>query len=485
MADPRKELQKQFSQKTRYANFGPVIAKASIKGFRGIDDLTITFESPITAISGLNGTGKSTIAQLMTSAYKKPSTESKEYKRHHVSNYFPISKADPEPFRPDATIEYFYGTNQHDRLQELTVKRGAGKQWEGYKRQPERHCRYIGFTIYIPKVEQRDISIYRGNDISILNESDLTDDAQKAICRILSNPYSGLTSATAKHNTRTTDIGFAEKLGAKYSENNMGFGEGRVFYTVRSLESAPEQSLFVIEEPETSLHENAQYEFAKYLIDVCLRRKHQIIITTHSKAVLSALAPESRKLLYREGKSVRISDRTSTAEATGLLSLGNNHDLTIIVEDRRAKTLLTEIVRSVKPNLLKGIKISFVGNDDMVSNITKQLRSEGIKVKAFRDGDRGPDKANSIYSLPGTMAPEKEIFSCQAVRAWLLTDHGIDFADWLIVNSETDFHDWPEALATEVSKSVDGLWEQACANYAKKLDPALSSEVVQSIELNT
>lgn len=485
MADPRKELQKQFSKKTRYANFGAIIAKAIVKGFRGIDDLTITFESPITAISGLNGTGKSTIAQLMTSAYKKPSTESKDYKRHHVSNYFPISKADPEPFRPEASIEYFYVTNQEDRLQELTVKRGSGKQWEGYKRQPERHCRYIGFTIYIPKVEQRDISIYRGNDISIIDESDLTDDAKKAICKILSSPYSGLTSATAKHNTRTTDIGFAEKLGSKYSENNMGFGEGRVFYTVRSLESAPEQSLFVIEEPETSLHENAQYEFAKYLIDVCGRRKHQIIITTHSKAVLSALAPESRKLLYREGKNVRISDRVSTAEATGLLSLGNNHGLTIIVEDRRAKTLLTEIVRVVKPNLLKGIRISYVGNDDVVSNITKQLRSEGMKVKAFRDGDRGPDKSNSIFSLPGTMAPEKEVFSDQHVQSWLQSEHGINFPDWLVVNSEIDFHDWPIAIATEISKSDDGLWEQICSIYAKGLDAATANEVVTNIEINT
>lgn len=484
MADPRKELQKQFQKKTRYANFGPIIAKAVIKGFRGIDDLTISFESPITAISGLNGTGKSTIAQLMTSAYKKPSTDSTEYKRHHVSNYFPISKADPEPFRADASIEYFYSTNQDERLQELTIARRSGKQWEGYKRQPERHCRYIGFTIYIPKVEQRDISIYRGNDISILDESELTDDAKKAICKILGSPYSGLTSATAKHNNRTAEIGFAEKLGAKYSENNMGFGEGRVFYTVRSLESAPEQSLFVIEEPETSLHEHAQYEFAKYLIDVCLRRKHQIIITTHSKAILSALAPESRKLLYREGKKVKVSDRTSTAEAAGLLSLGHTHELTIIVEDRRAKTLLTEILRIEKPNLLKGIKISYVGNDDLVSNITKQLRSEGIKVKAFRDGDRGPDKINSIYSLPGSMAPEKEVFANPHVQKWLLEDHGINFPEWLIINGEVDFHDWPEVISKEISRSEEGFWEHACGIYAKDLSPSDRADLIRSIELD-
>lgn len=482
MADPKREMQAQFSKRTRYTNFGPTISKAIIKGFRGINDLTIEFQSPITAISGLNGTGKSTIAQLMTSAYKKPITESKDYKRHHISNYFPISKADPAPFSAEASIEYFYTTNQEGRLQELTVKRGSGKQWEGYKRQPERHCRYIGFTIYIPKVEQRDISIYRGNDISISNESDLTEEAQRAICRILSSPYSGLTSATASHNNRSTDIGFAEKLGARYSENNMGFGEGRVFYTVRSLESAPEQSLFVIEEPETSLHENAQYELAKYFIDVCLRRKHQIIITTHSKAMLSALPPESRKLLYRDGKDIRISDRTSTAEATGLLSLGKSHDLTLIVEDRRSKTLLVEIIRTAKPNLLKGIKISYVGNDDLVSILTKQLKADGIKIKGFRDGDRGPDKKNSIYSLPGSHPPEKEVFSSSVVSEWLSNEHGIKLEEWLIVNSEVDYHDWPEKLSGEISKSEEGFWEHACSIYAKNLPSEILSELVACIE---
>lgn len=482
MTDPKKYLRKIFSVKERYPNFGPIIVKANIKGFRGINNLTITFDCPITAISGLNGTGKSTIAQLMMCAYKKPKAGSKDYKRHHVSNYFPISKADPAPFTPEASIEYYYATNQDNCLQELTVKRGSGKHWEGYKRQPERHCRYIGFTIYIPKVEQRDISIYRGNDISISNELELTEEAKKAICKILSNHYSELTSATASHANRTTDIGFAEKSGAKYSENNMGFGEGRIFYTVKSLESAPEQSLFIIEEPETSLHEHAQYEFAKYLIDVCIRRKHQIIITTHSKAVLSALPPESRKLLYREGDEIKIGDRTSIAEASGILSLGKNSDLTIVVEDRRAKTLLTEIIRAGKSNLLKGIKIIYVGNDDLVFNIANNFKNSGMKVKAFRDGDRKSGNNKFIHSLPGREAPEREVLLNKSVQDWLLNEHNINFQNWEAVNKNIDYHEWPGIIAEEVSISDDGFWEQACMVYAKNLDKNEVERVIKNIE---
>lgn len=482
MSDPKKELQKLFSKKTRYSNFGAAIAHITIKGFRGIDNLSIDLESPITAISGLNGTGKSTVAQLCTSAYKKPRTESEKYKRHHIANYFPVSKADPKPFKDDASIEYKYITNSEDKLQDLTVSRKSS-QWDGYKRQPERHCRYIGFTIYIPKVEQRDISIYRGSEISITGESELTESARDAISKILNHLYESLSSATAAHDTRKTDIGFAKKFGAKYSENNMGFGEGRVFYTVSSLESAPEQSLFVLEEPETSLHEHAQYELAKYLIDVCIRRKHQIILTTHSRAILSALPRESRKLLYRDGSLVKVSDRTSTAEATGVLSLGKSHEKTILVEDIKAKVLLAELIRATKPSILKGVKITFVGNDDVVASLTMQFRQDKHVVIGVRDGDKGENVREFLFKLPGTKPPEQEVFSSAEVRALLNDKYYFDWGHWVALNSEMDFHDWPGAVAREVSKTEEGLWEELCCIYAHACERGQRDDLIRKIEM--
>lgn len=481
MADTKKELQKLFTKKSRYSNFGAAIVVLKVKGFRGISDLILTIESPITAISGLNGTGKSTIAQLATCAYKKPVNAAKEYKRQNISNYFPVSKADPKPFSDDASIEYNYLTNSEERLQELTVYR-SGSQWNGYKRQPERHCRYIGFTIYIPKVEQRDISIYRGTDISITKESPLPDVAKKAISKILNHPYENLSSAVAAHNKRSTDIGFASKFGARYSENNMGFGEGRVFYTVTSLETAPEQSLFILEEPETSLHEHAQYEFAKYLIDVCIRRKHQIILTTHSRSILSALPRESRKLLYREGSIVKVSDRTSTAEAAGVLSLGMSQGKILLVEDSKAKILLTEIIRTSKPTLLKGIKISCVGNNDVVASLTKQLRDDGHAVLGVRDGDTGENKKLGLLKLPGSKCPEQEIFEHGAVQRYLLDTYRFDFSNWLSLNSDCDFHDWPNQISNELSKSEDGLWEQLCSIYTNAIPSEQINALIESIE---
>lgn len=480
MTDPKKELQKLFVKRERYANFGPAIITMVVKGFRGISHLELAIESPITAISGLNGTGKSTIAQLCTSAYKKPSTENEKYKRHHVANYFPVSKADPKPFADNASVEFHYLTNS-DRSQELTVSRGQS-QWEGYKRQPERHCQYIGFTIYIPKVEQRDISIYRGQEIEVSDENSLSDVAKKAISKILNHPYGTLSSAVVSHKDRATDIGFAEKYGARYSENNMGFGEGRVFYIVKSLEAAPEQSLFVLEEPETSLHEHAQHELAKYLIDVSIRRKHQIILTTHSRSILNALPRESRKLLYRTGTEVKVSSRTSTAEATGLLTLGHEVGRMILVEDERAKTLLSELIRVGKPELLQGIKLTFVGNDDVVADLTKKFREDGYSVVGVRDGDKGESPKDGLLKLPGSKAPEKEVFESPAVNDYLKRRYNFEWNEWLALNPEVDFHDWPTQVASTLRKSEGGLWEELASEYSASIAQSVIQQLIARME---
>lgn len=61
MPDPRVDLTNKFLPANRYANFGPALKSIHIQGFRGINDLTVDFQYPITAISGLNGAGKSTV----------------------------------------------------------------------------------------------------------------------------------------------------------------------------------------------------------------------------------------------------------------------------------------------------------------------------------------------------------------------------------------------------------------------------------------
>jgi len=145
MPDRTKQLIQKYDRQRRYTNFGPTIRSITIDGFRGINGLTVPFEYPIAAISGLNGSGKSTVGQICLSGYKKPTTAT-DYKRFYVRDFFPASIADPNPFHDNSSISFVYETDDHANPQQLTVKR-ANAEWSGYKRQPERKCFYVGFTI--------------------------------------------------------------------------------------------------------------------------------------------------------------------------------------------------------------------------------------------------------------------------------------------------------------------------------------------------
>jgi ABC-type multidrug transport system ATPase subunit len=235
----------------------------------------------------------------------------------------------------------------------------------------------------------------------------------------------------------------------------MGFGEGRVLYIVDKLENAPEQSLFVLEEPETSLHENAQYELSKYLLDVCNRRHHQIIVSTHSSIFLSALPPESRKLLLRDNNGVIIHGGISANQVRSMLSDGHSGCIDICVEDDFAEKLLVEAIRRQDKSILKSIAIHQIGDKKAVGKAVNVLRETGKNAIAVRDPDVGEDITNKLYSFPGNFSPEKEVFDNEKVREYLQKKYGIDL-DWLKTKTQTtDHHEISEIVANEVLSKPD------------------------------
>ena len=463
MADIAKKLQSKYAEKSRYANFGPCLRKIHIDGFRGIYTIDLELEFPITVISGLNGAGKSTLGQLAICAYKKPST-SVDYKRLYIKDFFPISPADPKPISDGAKVIYFYETDDHKKPQEVTISR-ASSAWSGYKRQPERHCYYVGFTVYIPKVERRDLSVYGGTNLQFTEKREIDQEVIGKMARIIGHKYDDVTFQGVSHKGKESEVGIASRLGYSYSENNMGFGEGRILYTIDKLETSPGQSLFILEEPETSLHESAQYEFAKYLLDVCNRRHHQIILSTHSSVILNALPSESRKLILRDETGVDIRNRISSNQVRSILSSGHVRQLDICVEDIFAKVLLTEVIRIKKKELLKAVAIHDIGDKDAVREAVRVLNKTRKKAIAVRDADVGQAPQESLYSFPGKDPPEKEVFGHQEVKNLLKNKYGLD-VDWVIERDDIkDHHKYVQCLASEAETEESVIRTIAIEKY--------------------
>lgn len=449
MADPKKSLFSKFEKNHRYSNFGSAIISAKINGFRGIS-AEINFEYPVTALTGLNGSGKSTICQILLCGYKKLST-SVGKKRYYIANFFPISVVDPHPFSTDALVTFKYQTDKASLPQELTISRSQ-KEWSGYKRQPNKNTEYIGFTVYIPKVERRDLSIYGAKDLLLSERRDI-ENINEYVGRILGVKYDDVYFQGVKKHLKSSELGMAGRYGAIYSENNMGFGEGIVVYTVSLLETCPVQSLIVIEEPETSLHESAQYEFAKYFIDVSNRRGHQIIFSTHSSAMMDAIPPEGRKLLVRQIDGVSINDRVTSTRIKTALSEGERGHLIICVEDEFAQSFIREILRRYDINFMKTVSVIPFGDTKAVKIAKEVLEKAGISAVAVRDPDKGESKSDKIFKLPGSNPLEIEVFNNNSVKNFLINNYGINIDNLIASSSGVDFHNYSTLCCEKASTS--------------------------------
>ncbi len=468
MTDRAIQLANKYTINNRYNNFGPALRSVRIDGFRGINNLFVTFDYPIVAISGLNSSGKSTIGQICMGGYKKPDG-STDYKRYYIRDFFPASVADPNPFHSSSSVVFHYETEDPEKPQELTVRR-ANSEWSGYKRQPERYCYYAGFSLYIPKVERKDISIYQGSYLTLTKLRPIPVEVKQMVGSILNNVYDDLHFQGIKHGKRTGELGIAVQYGNQYSENNMGFGEGRVLYIADLLENSPERSLFVIEEPETALHEHAQYQLAKYLMDVCYRRNHQIILTTHSAQILSAFPSQSRLLLYRDHNGVEAYSGLSSTRARALLSLGYSRDFIVFVEDGFAKLLLTEMIRKIDKRILQAIEIIDIGDTKAIVNALRMMEKMNKNCIAVRDADIGEDVTRHIYSFPGSKPPEVEVYTNESVKKCLLVEFGISVDRLIYLNNITDHHNLTRELSIEANTLQDYLRTLAIKTYLDDID---------------
>jgi predicted ATPase len=479
MTDPRKTLSRKYEQSNRYSNFGPVIRKMTITGFRGLNNFEISFDYPVTAISALNGMGKSTIGHIALCGYSKPS-EASGYTRSYYKDYFPVSTLDPRPISDIASVVYEYETNDRDTPQVLTVRR-RDRKWEGYKRQPSRFCYYGGFSLYIPKVERRDISVYRGSHLEIVEESEFSHEVQTSIRAILKRNYSKITTVRVRSKSRQADISVIHREDRVYSENNMGFGEARIIHLVSLLENSPEQSLFVLEEPETALHENAEYELAKYLIDVCSRRHHQIILSTHSSTILKALPSPARKLIISTHSGIDCVNGASVAETKSILSEGRSRDIVICVEDEFAKELVRAILRSTSRELVKTVTIEALGDKDAVGDFVRKIHPSNRRVIGIRDGDVGESPDDGLFSLPGSRAPELEVFENPSVIEHLNCKYQANISDIITLSAEANHHSWPEIIAAELELTVPVVINDAIVKYVDLLDNAEKEKVASII----
>lgn len=492
------DLKSMYLPKHRYNNFGNVLLSLEAHGIRGMS-ASISLDFPITVIIGKNGSGKSTLAQLALCCYryKLPGETLHNMKNYYnLGNFFIKSNLDPDPYTLDAYLRYSYALSPElhgfDQMslfmadpdsvchaKENTIRK-INSDWGGYKNRPDRKCIYFGMGFFVPHHEMGD-RIYLDPKTFIGEKRDFNKSSLNLSAEILGSPYSAVEVAKIINQTKEAEMGFACKYGARYSENHMGCGEARLIRMIDSIESAPEKSLIVIEEPETALHQDAQHNLAIYFLQVCKRKRHQIIVTTHSPAIIDVMPIEARKKTERTSSGTTVEDNPTIAEIIADLTNGHQKSLLIYVEDEFSKKLLREIIRKFAPELYKAVSIAAVGDKGNVLNAVRYTRKhKDINAIGIRDEAKTACAAEYLFAYPTDLPPEKEVFSSQSVSQFLSSQYCIDSIG--IASSVKDHHEYADRISHQCDVETATIEVQCIQAYVSSQTAAKFSSLLGAIK---
>lgn len=458
-AEINKINEKWENPQARNGLFGNVLKSVSIEKVR---DLTaqIEFSWPITAIAGTNGSGKTTLLQLCSAAY----AGEQGGRMYKIGDWVRSALGKETPaFNGDSSVAFSFW-NDHPTLSIPYQKERT--RW-GYPRHgnPVRNVEFFGITTFAPRIERKDrLHVFRSK-LEVKGSTKFTAELLESISTVLGVPY----PAGEMHKVGLAKGDWSDTLpqikrgASTYGEPHMGAGEQKVIRLIQALENIPQRSLILLEEPEITLHPDAQRGLAWYLMSLTRRKGHQILIATHSTALYETLPAEARVLLARTKQGVTVIPKAPAIAAARALSgvARTNKDL-VLVEDAVGQSFLCEILRRHAKDLLANCSVVPVGNTDDVYRMVKRFRDEGVRAIGVRDPDIGDAPASGIFSLPGDVAPETLLLGLENIES---TE--------VLLNGLSD--------AFEKAK-VAGL-NHVGSKWAKQVFPALAHEMHVSIEV--
>ncbi|MBS4103913.1 ATP-dependent nuclease [Tsukamurella paurometabola] len=290
----------------------------------------------------------------------------------------------------------------------------------------------------------------------------LGSDETEAIARILGKDVVGV--SVVEHRFfgpvgHTVKLAVGAGGGISYSEAHAGSGEYAIVRLVDQVSAAPDRSLILLDEPEVSLHPGAQKKLMEYISKKVLERGHQVVLTTHSPAIVESLPDQAIKVLSYDSVRqcvVLVADGCAPRDAFHHLgqTMAAGTKTQVVVEDELAAEIVKATYRRLDPVKIALLEIIPVqgGADGIVKKVLPSLAVMKTKnVVVLLDGDQRQPLFPAVENydvLPlepaeafdsryvaargsGEVGRLKEVWQCFIHRTtpdlFSNSDHGTDF----------------------------------------------------------
>ncbi|AXT51356.1 ATP-binding protein [Aquimarina sp. BL5] len=222
-----------------------------------------------------------------------------------------------------------------------------------------------------------------------------SQDILKAISFILGREY---TSGVSVYHELFRNEGYSVLFNtsyAKYSEAFAGSGEMAVFRLVTEVLSAPDYSLILLDEPEVSLHPGAQKRLRDFLLQQIIKKKHQIVLTTHSPSIAKGMPNEALKVFYQNPNTGRffVKENLSPKEAFFYVEYPQENKKNLIVEDILAQNIIEGVLDKMGEATRSLYDVKFnPGGETVIKKefTTVYSREPNSKNYILFDGDQKP-----------------------------------------------------------------------------------------------
>ena len=314
-----------------------------IKRLRGIWDIRIPLEYPVSVLAGPNGCGKSTVLFACACAYRVPGGSPRDFTPGSLFPNFASRQQAVSADAPQQTLLEFQYVHRGNHLS-MTWRRR--KSWtrsflsQNRGTQPERQV-YLRTLANLTNPSEVRSVLQLGR--KHVDTETLPPELLSFAHRILPWRYRDLALISGP----TSDLLFAQIEGideTRYSEFHMSSGERSILRISKDI-SRLENALVLIDEIDTGLHPYTQQQVMLELQRSALRQGLQIVVASHSPIVLDSVPPDARIFLDRDDATGQVRRAPLYRDIFQKALYGQSRDqLSILCEDGVAEGLIRGVL---------------------------------------------------------------------------------------------------------------------------------------------